>query len=151
MEDNNNIKVIIKDSIKEVHEKPAYVYDDMNYRIKDDLFLVLAQTTSNTKTFSIFFWLIKNMNSSNIVKDFSPTKIIASSHVSSKTFYRFIKDAEEADLFVVVDISPRKKMIMVNPELVYNFRKTKGKDRVELINLYNQYKINKRRSHGRSS
>jgi len=129
--------------IRNTSEKQSYVFDDMNYRIKDDLFLVLAQTTNNTRTFSIFFWLLKNMNKANIVHNYKPTELIKRSGVSSKTFYKFMKDAEIMDLLVLVPISKRKHIVMVNPNFIYNFRKTKSKERIELMTLYGSYKKQK--------
>ena len=121
-------------------DKQYYIYDDMNYRCKNDLFLTLAATTNNTKTFSIFFWMLNNMDGSNIVRNYKPTELITKSKVSRRTYYQFIKAANEANLFAVIPISKRKNMIMINPELIYNFRKTKSKDRIEIIALYNEYR-----------
>ena len=132
----NDIVKASEEAIRNTSGKTYFVPDNMNFKMTNELFFILANAVNSKYELSVVYWLIKSMNKANVVNGINHSELIRKSGMARATYYKVLKRLEEADFMVIVN----KSVIMVNPEVIINHRKSSNKERPQLLTLWSEYK-----------
>ena len=113
-----------------------FIVDSFNSKMNKDFMLALALSTNFSKDISVVYYFINRMKSNNVVSNIKHTDIYTKAEMSKSSYYKLIDRLKNTDLILQID----KNTIMVNPEMVINFRKSIKKDRPQLLALWSEYK-----------
>ncbi len=117
-----------------------YAIDNFNYKMNDEFMYALAISTNNPKDISILYYFMKTMGKNNISRGFDSSKVYKRAEVSKSNYYKLLKRLEEAELIIKL----ASDTLMVNPEMVINFRKSISEDRPQLLSLWSEYQKQRR-------
>ena len=118
--DYENIVKAVEEGIKNTSENKVYCSDNFNFKCNDQLFFTIAYACNTAKSFSLVFWILKNLDKENMVVIKNNRDLMKRANLSPKTYYNIIKKLLENDFMVKLN----SKKYMVNPDIVINYRKT---------------------------
>ena len=112
-----------------------YAIDNFNYKMNDEFMYSMAVSTKNERDISILYYFIKTMGKNNIARGFDNHKVYTRAKVGKTSYYALLKRLEEAEVIVKLTTD----ILMVNPEMIINFRKSISEDRPQLLSLWSEY------------
>ena len=131
---------LTEESVRE--STPDYfIVDSFNFKMNKDFMLSLALSNKSSKDISVVYYFINTMKSNNVINNIKHTDIYTKAEIPKSSYYKLLERLKETDLILQVD----KNTIMVNPEMVINFRKSIRKDRPQLLALWSEYKRQSRK------
>ena len=131
----------ISDNIRE-HESRSFVSGSHNFKIDMMMFMhACANTFKSDKQLSIIYNILKNQDSGSMVT-VKHSSIKDKLGMTNKTYYGVVTRMIENQLIKKIDVKHQARgyaKYMINPYIIYNFRKTKSnKQYAENCDLWNQ-------------
>lgn len=126
------------------YETQAYMTGSHNFKIDMKLlFGAMANIFKSDKQMAIFYKILKDIDKSNLVT-VNHIMIKNTLGMTNKTFYGLINRMIDNYLILKIDVVGQRRgyqKYMVNPTMIFNYRKMKSRELYEeAMNLWNIYK-----------
>ncbi len=141
MKEHEHIAKRVVDEVINTVSTP-YIFSQHNFKINMPLFFgAVANTLKSDKSMSVIYYILKNLDKEGTVV--VHTKFITERGQISRQLYKRTIDAVIGSGLIkrieTTDYGRGYNKYIVNPYMIYNFRKTKLKQYQENCNIWNLY------------